>query len=313
MGLAILGVVIFHAPFVISHYKLRVIHDNLCCGVDLFLFFSGLGACHSIRSHGGKGYLKNRMKRLLPGLIPILLLWSLLMHYLGYLSWKEFFGSITLLGWWLGQYQQLNWYFSAVWAFFLAAIPLYRFFCRTRHPILLWLGLCLGTLIRSVELSRLQGQHAHVPRHGIPHGHAVWPAGTAGCPHENRIRLISLLFLVLGLWYMVVVYRYDGWGLGYRLGLWWYPYAMFTPGLVILISDLAALLRRYAPIKILLRPFELLGKSSGEILMLHMAIYKIIQWVTKISNGWWVLVILFCLAAGVFYQKFVVKRLPFSQ
>ena len=54
MGLAILGVVIFHAPFVISHYKLRVIHDNLCCGVDLFLFFSGLGACHSIRSHGGK-------------------------------------------------------------------------------------------------------------------------------------------------------------------------------------------------------------------------------------------------------------------
>ena len=29
MGLAILGVVIFHAPFVISHYKLRVIHDNL--------------------------------------------------------------------------------------------------------------------------------------------------------------------------------------------------------------------------------------------------------------------------------------------
>ena len=40
MGLAILGVVIFHAPFVISHYKLRVIHDNLCCGVDLFLFFS---------------------------------------------------------------------------------------------------------------------------------------------------------------------------------------------------------------------------------------------------------------------------------
>ena len=123
MGLAILGVVIFHAPFVISHYKLRVIHDNLCCGVDLFLLFSGLGACHSIRSHGGKGYLKKRLSRLLPGLIPVLVLWSLLMHFLGYLNWKEFFGSITLLGWWLGQYKQLNWYFSAVWAFFLMAAP----------------------------------------------------------------------------------------------------------------------------------------------------------------------------------------------
>ena len=313
MGLAILGVVIFHAPFVISHYKLRVIHDNLCCGVDLFLFFSGLGACHSIRSHGGKGYLQNRMKRLLPGLIPILLLWSLLMHFLGYLSWKEFFGSITLLGWWLGQYQQLNWYFSAVWAFFLAAIPLYRFFCRTRHPILLWLGLCLGTLIVQWSFPGYKASMLMCRAMVFLTGMLFGRLEQLGCPHENRIRLISLLFLVLGLWYMVVVYRYDGWGLGYRLGLWWYPYAMFTPGLVILISDLAALLRRYAPIKILLRPFELLGKSSGEILMIHMAVYKIIQWVTKISNGWWVLVILLCLAAGVLYQKFVVKRLPFSQ
>ena len=51
MGLAILGVVIFHAPFVISHYKLRVIHDNLCCVVDLFLFFSGLLMKHFICSY----------------------------------------------------------------------------------------------------------------------------------------------------------------------------------------------------------------------------------------------------------------------
>ena len=49
------------------------------------------------------------------------------------------------------------------------------------------------------------------------------------CPHENRIRVISYLFLVLGLWYMVIVYRYDAWGLGYRLGIWWYPYACLPP------------------------------------------------------------------------------------
>lgn len=59
MGLAILGVVIFHAPFVISYYKLRVIHDNLCCGVDLFLFFSGLGACTPSAPIGGKGISKS--------------------------------------------------------------------------------------------------------------------------------------------------------------------------------------------------------------------------------------------------------------
>ena len=46
--------------------------------------------------------------------------------------------------------------------------------------------------------------------------------------------------------------------------------------------------------------------------MIHMAIYKVIQYTTKISNIWWVLVAAFCLAAGVCYQKFVVKKLPFS-
>lgn len=312
MGLAILGGVIFHAPFVISYYKLRLIHDNLCCGVDLFLFFSGLGACHSIRAHGGAGYLQKRLRRILPGLIPILILWSLLMHFLGYLSWKEFFGSITLVGWWLGQYKQLNWYFSAVWAFFLLAVPLYRLFCRVRHPVLLWLGLCILTLVIQWIFPGYKASMLMCRAMVFLTGMLTGRLEQLNCPHENRIRLISLVFLVLGLWYMAVVYRYDGWGLGYRLGLWWYPYAMFTPGLVLLISDLATPLRRFAPLQKLMHLIELLGESSGEILMIHMAIFKIIQYTTKISNSWWVLVIAFCLISGVCYQKLVVKRLPFS-
>ena len=312
MGLAILGVVIFHAPFVISHYKLRLIHDTLCCGVDLFLFFSGLGACHSIRAHGGAGYLQKRLRRILPGLVPILILWSLLMHFLGYLSWKEFFGSVTLVGWWLGQYKQLNWYFSAVWAFFLLAVPLYRLFCRTKHPVLLWLGLCILTLVIQRIFPGYKASMLMCRAMVFLTGMLMGRLEQLNCPHENRIRLISLIFLMLGLWYMVLVYRYDGWGLGYRLGLWWYPYAMFTPGLVLLISDLATPLRRFDPLQKLMHLVELLGESSGEILMIHMAIFKIIQYTTKISNNWWVLVIAFCLISGVCYQKFVVKRLPFS-
>ena len=152
MGLAILGVILFHASFSISSYKLRLIHDNLCCGVDLFLFFSGIGACHSIAAHGGRGYLKNRLRRILPGLMPVLILWSAWMVFTGVMNWKEFWGSVTLLGWWFGQYKQLNWYFSAVWAFFLLAVPLYGLFRRCRRPVWLWLGLCLGTLAIQIIL-----------------------------------------------------------------------------------------------------------------------------------------------------------------
>ena len=234
------------------------------------------------------------------------------MHFLGYLNWKEFFGSITLLGWWLGQYKQLNWYFSAVWVFFLMAAPLYRLFCRTKHPVVLWLALCAVTVVIQWIFSGYKASMLMCRAMVFLTGMLFGRLEQLKCPHENWIRVISYLFLVLGLWYMVIVYRYDAWGLGYRLGIWWYPYAMFTPGVVILISDIAALLRRFSPVETILRPFELLGESSSEILMIHMAIYKVIQYTTKISNIWWVLVAAFCLAAGVCYQKFVVKKLPFS-
>ena len=245
-------------------------------------------------------------------LMPVLILWSVWMVFTGVMNWKEFWGSVTLLGWWLGQYKQLNWYFSAVWAFFLMAAPLYRLFCRTKHPVVLWLVLCAVTVVIQWILPGYKASMLMCRAMVFLTGMLFGRLEQLKCPHENRIRVISYLFLVLGLWYMVIVYRYDAWGLGYRLGIWWYPYAMFTPGVVILISDIAALLRRFSPMETILRPFELLGESSSEILMIHMAIYKVIQYTTKISNVWWVLVAAFCLAAGVCYQKFVVKKLPFS-
>ncbi len=312
MGLAILGVVIFHAPFVISNYKLRLIHDNLCCGVDVFLFCSGLGACHSIRAHGGKGYLKRRAQRLLPGLLLILIPWSILMKALGYMTWPEFFGSVTLTGWWLGFSVQLNWYFSAVWLFFLLAIPLYRLFCRVKHPVLLWLLLSALTLLLQWLLPGYRGSMLMCRMLIFLTGMLFGRLEQLGFRHENRLRLIAFLFLILGLWYMVLDYRYDCWGLGYRLGLWWYPYALFTSGGVILISDMAAYVRRLAPLRRCIKLVEELGQSSGEILMIHMAVFKVILSTAKIRNIWWVLVILFCLCAGVFYRKKIVPHLPFS-
>lgn len=310
MGLAILGVVIFHAPFSISGYKLRLIHDNLCCGVDLFLFFSGLGACHSISAHGGRGYLQNRVRRILPGLYLFLIPWCLLMMLLGYMNWKEFFGSVTLLGWWLGIYVQLNWYFSAIWAFFLLAVPLYRLFCKTRHTLLLYLALGVLTLLLQVCFSGTQISMLLCRLLTFLTGMLFGRLEQTGFSHVRRLRLICLLFFLSGLYLLVLVARYQGWGYSQRLGLGWYPYTLIMPGFVVLAADCCSFLRRFSGFRLLFRVLESLGTASSEILAVHMGIFKLIWNTTKISNFWWLLVTLLCLAAGVAYRRLVVERLP---
>ena len=133
-----------------------------------------------------------------------------------------------------------------------------------------------------------------------------------GCRHTSAIAWISGLFLVLGLWWMVLEYPYDCWGYGYRLGLWWYPYALFTPGIAILISTLWPRPRRLPVIRSCGAVVEQLGQSSSEILMIHMALFKAITNVTTLTNPQWFLVIVLCLAAGVGYHRWIVPRLPFS-
>lgn len=305
MGLAILGIVIYHAPLVIGNPWLELCHSALNCGVDLFLFFSGLGACHSIAARGGRGYFRQRVKRILPGLYPVLIPWSFLMVFLGLMTWKEFFGSVTLIGWWVGIYNQLNWYFSAVWLFFLLAIPLYDLFRRTRHPILLWLGLSALTLLLEVL---------------IPHGQIsmllsrllVFLTGMLfgrleqlGFSHENRLRAVLFPVMLFGLWALIPVTWGLGYVYGYTLGLWWLPYALFIPGGAVLLADSSEWLRRFSPARRVMGWLEQLGRASSEILIVHLAIYKVILGTRTLPNRWWCLVMVACLILGVLYRKLI--------
>jgi peptidoglycan/LPS O-acetylase OafA/YrhL len=310
MGLAIAGVAFFHTPFHIEAWWLYLVHENLCCGVDLFLFFSGLGACHSIQAHGRKGYLQQRVRRILPGLYLFLVPWSICMVAIGAMSLKQFVGSVTLVGWWLGQELQLNWYFSAVWMFFLLAVLLYPWFFRPKHPVVLWLGLVLLTL----PLQPLRDNYWYsmvVSR--IPiflTGMLFGRLEQTGFRRERLLEIGSLLAMVLGLGLIVWVYRGIGWTYGTSLGLWWYPYLFVIPGGAVLISWVGTLLRRYAWGLKLLHPFELLGRSSSEILMVHVGLYKIIRYFTKPSGWAWLLIFFGCLLLGVCYRLFVVEKLP---
>ena len=309
MGLAIIGITFYHAPFIIHDPWLELCHSVLNWGVDLFLFLSGLGACHSIRSRGGRGYLRQRAARLLPGLYLFLLPWCAVMMALGAMTLRQFLGSVTLLGWWLGDPIQLNWYFSAVWMFFLLAVPCYHLFCRTKHPVLLWLGLTAISIGIGIlcPLSWLMTAVARLPV--FLTGMLFGRLEQIKYAHETRLRIIVLLLLPLGLWLVLITNLGYGWVYGYSLGLWWYPYALVIPGGAVLIADLSAALRKRRFPQLLMKPIEWCGESSAEILMVHMGLYKLIFVTTRLRNRHWLLVLLGCLVLGCLYHRFVSTHL----
>ena len=309
MGLAICGGVFYHAPFVIHNPWLKLLHDMLYCGVDMFLFLSGLGACHSIRSRGGWGYLRQRALRLLPGLYLILIPWCLIMFLMGLMSGLAVLGSITLIGWWFGQMNQLNWYFSAVWLFFLLAVPLYRLFSRVKHPVLLWL--CLTVLSFPLCLFCPADRFLVIVTR-LP----VFFTGILfGCLEQRGfskqwlLRAIAYPLALVGLWLVPVTFWGIGWTYGNSLGLWWYPFALLIPGGAIMVADLAALLRKSRFLSMLMRPVEWCGEASGEILMIHMAIYKIFLATVSLRNRYWACILLGCLVLGCLYRRFVTSRI----
>ena len=309
MGIAIIGIAFYHAPFILHNQWVLLWKSALNWGVDLFLFLSGLGACHSIKQRGGMGYLRQRAARLLPGLYLFLLPWCVVMMALGAMGLRQCLGAVTLLGWWLGEPMQLNWYFSAVWMFFLLAIPCYRLFCRTKHPVGLWLVL-VGVSIGIGILCPFPWLMTAVTR--LPvflTGMLFGRLEQLDFRHEGRLRGIVLLLLPAGLWLVIITYLGYGYVYGYSLGLWWYPYALVIPGGAVLISDLAAALRKRTVLSRLMRPIEWCGESSAEILMVHVGIYKIINTVTRFRNRYWAMICLGCLVLGCGYHYLVTARL----
>lgn len=309
MGLAILWVAFYHIPWVDRGNVTDFIHDIGYIGVDVFLFISGIGACHSIRQRGGRGYLVQRAKRILPGLFPFLLVWSLALLALGILSIKQFLGSVTLLGWWLGSDMQLNWYFSAVWMYFLLAVLLYRPVVQGKHPLVfvLLVSLLGFAAMRLTPFWHHPTAYSRIPIFFV--GMLLGRAELQGNCNEKRLRIILYSLLPVGL--ILTVMTWHSWGslYGNALGLWWYPFVLVVPGGVFLTADLACAIGKWKAAELVMKPFEALGEASSEALMIHVGVYKIIQIYTKLYVKQWILVLLLCMAAAVLYRA-AAKKLP---
>lgn len=302
MGLSSIWIAFFHATMTFSSELLDVIHDMGYIGVDIFLFISGIGACHSIQRRGRRGYLKQRASRMLPSFLPFLLVWSLFAFLGGYISLYGFIGNITFTGWWLGSEEYINWYFAAVWIYYVFAVILYRPIMEKRHPWLLLLGVTvLSFVFIRLSVSTFQPTgFARIPIFVI--GMLVGRMELSGDYSEKRLRCILYPLIPVGIFISLIV-RYRFYLVARKWGLWWYPYALVAPGMTLLLSEIVAFLRKWKPMNYFFKPFEVIGNASLEALMFHVGIDIIVKLCFRPTNAHWVLIVTISLVFSVIYRK----------
>lgn len=93
-------------------------------GVDIFLFFSGLGLCFSLHKYSVKEFYKRRFIRILP-LYMFLGLVAGLLHYKEYSLW-DYFCNITSLSYWGAGGNEFEWYLSSLFVLYLLFPVLYE-------------------------------------------------------------------------------------------------------------------------------------------------------------------------------------------
>lgn len=119
-GLAILIVCLYHQP---AEGLVKGIYFYPgFSGVDIFLFFSGLGLCYSINKNSLGEFYKRRFVRILP-LYILLGLFVGLLHYRDYSLW-DYICNITSLSYYGFGGHQYEWYLSALIVFYLV-FPLF--------------------------------------------------------------------------------------------------------------------------------------------------------------------------------------------
>ena len=303
-GLAILWVVWFHSPLALpgAWDAARQIGYG---GVDVFFFLMGMGLFTSLqKSQELRGYAQRRLWRILPAYLPVLLAWMLWM-YPGYgLSTTQAIrgvaGNLTTVAYWLQTPRPFNWFANAQFLYLLIAPLCFAVLTRSRRPALALGGLlavAAGIGLASISMEQMMGA-SRLPVFLLGMAFAMeWPVSE----RRGVTRTAYALAFVLGLAVlMLCLTRYRE--LLNDYGLYWYPFALMTPGLCV---GIGWLLHRARDAARLFAPLRALGSASFEIYLLNVWMVELAKKAALTDAGWWALLSVGNLLAGIAYHALV--------
>ena len=312
MGICIINVLFGHTRIALP-YPVNYIH-NLYWIIDIFFFFSGMGAYHSLRKNSDMlSFYRRRLNRIYLPYFPLIVLYVLLlglftlseMSPARYL--QESLGNILMLGWFAGSDNQLNWYPHAIMAVYLFT-PAFYAFIRSADGDEKKLGALLGFVLL-MQLCFLGSNYVVAVARLISFLLGLLAADAAFRDADLTLNVPVLLVLsVLGVAIILYCMRFDA-DLVWRYGVTWYPGLLVIPGVMLLLAWFFRFLSGMEKLKPLLWLFGIAGQYSFEIFLVHLIIYKFLDFtpLSPKNNLQWIAAALVSGTLAVLYGKLIDK------
>lgn len=312
MGFAMLCILFFHSGVRISEPWNYFF--NLLWGVDIFFFCSGLGVHRSLSRNGDAlSFYRRRFARIYPAYLPVALAFfvPVLIRELSVgnamAAVQQLLGNVLMLGWINELYNQFNWYPQAIMLVYLAAPMLYAAVhaCNGNgRKLCVLFGFFVVTqpVFFNSNLLILWSRMLYFMMGLI---------GAELAARDSRMKLnlptMAVMFLI-GNFLMYYGQRFPTellWG----YGLSWYPGLLIVPMVLVLLPWAFALLEKVKWLSWINRLFELLGKWSFEIFLVHLLIFGYISnfGVEVSGNLMWLVIIAVCVALSIPYGKLIAR------
>ena len=272
MAAAILMVMLFHLKARMPESPLKILFSSFYSGVDLFFLLSGVGCFFSLREDPDPlRFWRRRALRILPVYLPFILVWIAAKAFLREMDLPSAAADLLGLGGIFRVAYPFNWYVSGLWLSYLLA------------PALAALAERADTRAKAAAATA-----ALLLLSAVFHGHDKWLIIASRIPiffvgmcfaAESRRRdslrrgetILLLLLAPLGYvlyWELQKLFPDRLWD----LGLYWYPFLLIIPGVMIALSWIVERLERFGFGRALNRAAVFLGGLTFELYLTHVSV-----------------------------------------
>ena len=278
MGLAIINVLFGHSNMVLwGPFNYLV---NAVWLIDIFFFFSGLGAYHSLTKNDNvpEFYLR-RVKRIYPAYLPAVILYLLVLAPQileksgGFGLVKVSLGNILMLGWAAGLNYQFNWYPQAIMIVYLITPVIFflirRFDGNGKKLALLFAFFCVG------QICFLGSNYLVAVSRILSFVLGMIAADAAKRDADIKLNIpLMLLLAVVGHAMIFFAQRRCGIDTVWEYGVTWYPSIIAIPGTMYLFCRLFEFAEKKKWLGWFMWLHNIAGKYSFEIFMFHIVFYE---------------------------------------
>ncbi len=301
MGLAMVLVVFYHAPFSVRDSIVATIKYFGFAGVDIFVFLFGWGGyCSYIKDHDGYAYLCRRIKKLFPTYFAFCLLWLPFQCVTSSMCYKSVIGNLFAMEGFTGSGNEYNWYITCLVVFCIIVPYLSEFISRNDRK-----GNLLIIVVSFLVSVAFWNNHSIMIASRIPLLILGMIFGkNKDAVIRKKIWVCSVIALICGV--ISLESSFLLWHESYlEMGIYWYPQILIIPAGFMIFFSFFQHFDRMVMIGTLRSILRVIGENTFEIYLSHIFLNRIALKL-DIQNS---VILFFICIGGILPIVFIIKIL----